>query len=262
MAASLPVVIASDQSDVKVTLDSEAVVLGAGSAAIGKLAANSGVDIGDVDVASVVPGVAATSLGKAEDAAHTTGDTGVMALGVRQDTMAALAADGDYVPPTMDENGQVRILAGSPDIVVTVTPTLDTSAYASGDLLFDSTEITAAVRANGGHAILQTITMLDKADQGVAMTLLFANAATDFGALNGAPDPDDTEAGTVIGHIGVLSGDYVDLGASKVACIRNIGLMLKAGAATTSLYVAAINGTGTPTYANGDLVLQLGFMRS
>lgn len=38
--------------DLKVTLDSETVVLGAGSAAIGKLAANSGVDIGDVDVTS------------------------------------------------------------------------------------------------------------------------------------------------------------------------------------------------------------------
>lgn len=48
MAASIPVVLASDSSDVKITLDSEAVVLGTGSAAIGKLAANSGVDIGDV----------------------------------------------------------------------------------------------------------------------------------------------------------------------------------------------------------------------
>lgn len=43
---------ATGQGDVPITLDGEAVVLGAGSAAIGKLAANSGVDIGDVDVAS------------------------------------------------------------------------------------------------------------------------------------------------------------------------------------------------------------------
>lgn len=39
--------------DVAVTLAGEAVVLGAGSAAIGKLTANSGVDIGDVDVTSL-----------------------------------------------------------------------------------------------------------------------------------------------------------------------------------------------------------------
>lgn len=262
MANSVPMTLASDQTDVKVTLDGEAVVLGAGSAAIGKLAANSGVDIGDTDVTSVVPGTAATNLGKAEGAAHSSGDTGVMTLGVRQDTMAPLAADGDYVPPTTDANGQMRVLAGSPDFVVSVTPTLDTNAYAAGDLLFDSTEIASAVRANGGTAILQSITMLDKADQGVDMTLVFANVATDFGTLNAAPDPDDTESGTVIGHVAVFSGDYVDLGANRVACVRNVGLMLKAGAATTSLYVAGINGTGTPTYAASDLVIQFGFMRS
>lgn len=56
MDNSAPVVLASNHSDVKVTLDSEAVVLGAGSAAIGKLAANSGVDIGDVDIASIAAG--------------------------------------------------------------------------------------------------------------------------------------------------------------------------------------------------------------
>lgn len=47
---------AGQTADVKVTLDSEAVVLGAGSAAIGKLVANSGVDIGDVDVTSISAG--------------------------------------------------------------------------------------------------------------------------------------------------------------------------------------------------------------
>ena len=40
-------------TDLKITLDSETVVLGTGTAAFGKLAANSGVDIGDVDVTSV-----------------------------------------------------------------------------------------------------------------------------------------------------------------------------------------------------------------
>lgn len=56
MAASLPVVLASDHSDVKVTLDGETVVLGAGTAAFGKLSANSGVDIGDVDILSIAAG--------------------------------------------------------------------------------------------------------------------------------------------------------------------------------------------------------------
>ena len=71
--------------------------LPAGTNGIGKLTANSGVDIGDVDVTSVIPGVAATNLGKAEDAAHTSGDTGVYVLAVRDDALAAHSGtDGDY----------------------------------------------------------------------------------------------------------------------------------------------------------------------
>lgn len=84
--------------------------LPAGTAAIGKLAANSGVDIGDVDVTSVIPGTGATNLGKAEDAGHTTGDTGVMALGVRTDTPNEARADTDldYTPLSTYRTGALR----------------------------------------------------------------------------------------------------------------------------------------------------------
>lgn len=253
MAASLPVAIASNQSAIAVTVatvPSHAVT-------------NAGTFATQEDGAALTALQLIDDVVFAEDAQHNSGDKGVMMLAVRQDAMAALAAStADYIPITTDANGQARVLVGCPDIVITVTPVLDTSAYASGDLLFDSTEIANAVRVVGGTAILQSITLLDKADQGVAFTLLFANAATDFGTLNAAPDPDDTEAGTVIGHFAVLAGDYVDLGANGVACIRNIGLLLKAGAATTSLYVAGINGTSTPTFAASDFILQLGLLGS
>jgi len=63
----------------------------------------------DVDVTRVIPGTTATALGKAEDAAHSSGDTGVMALGVRQDADAALGADGDYAPFQVDANGYLKV---------------------------------------------------------------------------------------------------------------------------------------------------------
>lgn len=66
-------------------------------------------NIGDVDVLSVVPGTGATNLGKAEDAAHSTGDVGVMALAVRQTSQSSFGADGDYVPFSVDDNGGVRV---------------------------------------------------------------------------------------------------------------------------------------------------------
>lgn len=61
-------------------------------------------------VSAVTPGVGATNLGKAEDAAHTTGDVGVMVLGVRNDDGTPLAgSNGDYIPVTTDSTGALRI---------------------------------------------------------------------------------------------------------------------------------------------------------
>jgi hypothetical protein len=43
-----------------------------------------------------------------EDTAHTTGDKGIMLLGVRKDTAAALAgSDGDYIPLICDDEGKL-----------------------------------------------------------------------------------------------------------------------------------------------------------
>ena len=86
--------------------------LNAGTNAIGKLAANSGVDIGDVDVTSVIAGTGATNLGKAEDSGHTTGDTGVMMLGVRSASPTDRSAgptDGDYEPFAVNEVGAIWV---------------------------------------------------------------------------------------------------------------------------------------------------------
>lgn len=65
-----------------------------------------------VDEASLIPGTGATNLGKAEDAAHTSGDTGVMALAVRGDSEASLAgSNGDYSPLITDSTGKLRTSA-------------------------------------------------------------------------------------------------------------------------------------------------------
>ena len=73
-----------------------------------------------VGVASVTPGTSATSLGKAEDSAHSSGDVGVMSLGVRNDTLTTLAGSaGDYAPLQVNASGALytsvvpRILYGN-----------------------------------------------------------------------------------------------------------------------------------------------------
>jgi len=124
--------------------------LPAGTNAIGKLAANSGVDIGDVDITSQIPGVGATNLGKAEDAPHASGDTGVAMWGVRNDSNGtSYGADQDYCPISVDSNGnlQVDVLSGGAATVptnatVNVATTSSLAAGSTADL--DSAEISEA----------------------------------------------------------------------------------------------------------------------
>jgi len=96
-------------------VDASGTVLGAGNNNIGDVDIASALpagnnNIGDVDVASIIPGTGATNLGKAEDAAHTTGDTGVMLLGVSNEGGSALVnANGDYTPIATDKMGQIYV---------------------------------------------------------------------------------------------------------------------------------------------------------
>lgn len=69
-----------------------------------------------VNVSTINPGTSATSLGKAEDSPHTTGDTGVMVLGVRNDNHVGRAGtDGDYVPIALDGHGCVYVRGAGHD---------------------------------------------------------------------------------------------------------------------------------------------------
>lgn len=101
MAASIPVVVASNQSNLPVNLTQvagAAVSQGHGVAATAirvELPTDGTGTIASITT-SVTPGTAAANLGKAEDAVHTSGDVGVQVLGVIQATPAATAADGDY----------------------------------------------------------------------------------------------------------------------------------------------------------------------
>lgn len=85
-----------------------AVTAGATGSIAAKLRSISRDLIANLGISSLIPGVGATNLGKAEDAAHTTGDTGVMVLAVRESTPADLSAgntNGDYEPLQVDANG-------------------------------------------------------------------------------------------------------------------------------------------------------------
>lgn len=65
-----------------------------------------------IPLTSIIPGTGSTSLGKAEDAAHTTGDTGVFSLGVANEAQSTTCADGDYSIQATDTKGN-RLTVGN-----------------------------------------------------------------------------------------------------------------------------------------------------
>jgi len=171
--------------------------LPAGSAAIGKLAANDGVDIGDVDVTSVTTGYAAANLGKREDDAHANQDVGVMALAVRNDDVAALgSADGDYAPLQVnaagslyvkDETGEAgSIYVGGTTAVTSPSNTKFVAIQFIEDSVFDSGNDGLISATNQLYPSTQyTGTDIDADGGAVVDSVTFPQGMTIFGRWSG-----------------------------------------------------------------------------
>lgn len=128
MAQSFRVVLASDQSAIPVTgtffqatqpISAASLPLPTGATTEATLAAQSaklpatlGQKAMSASMAVVLSSdqtwTGATNLGKAEDAAHASGDVGVMLLAVRNDAQTVRGADNDYIPLATDGPGNLR----------------------------------------------------------------------------------------------------------------------------------------------------------
>lgn len=72
---------------------------------------------------------------KAEDAAHSSGDKGTMALAVRRDTASSMAGtDNDYLPLTTDSAGRAWVNVGASTIIGAVNETAPGTDTASSGL--------------------------------------------------------------------------------------------------------------------------------
>lgn len=92
---------------------------------------------------SVVPGVAATNLGKAEDAVAASGDTGIAVWGVRRDTPASnVSAAGDYAEIGISGNGAVW---------ATTVPTAAQVGYTVSRVIAAATTNATSVKASAGQ---------------------------------------------------------------------------------------------------------------
>jgi hypothetical protein len=143
--------------------------------------------------------------------------------------------------------------------VVEVTPTINTAAYTADDQVGGIMTLAGAVPAVGDGAVLRQISVVDKAAQEAAITVLFFDELpTVASANNEAVNVADAQlADKCLGAVAIAAGDYVGLSAGSVAT-KQTALMVKANG-SSSLYAVAFT-TGTPTYGSAsDLVFRFHF---
>jgi hypothetical protein len=146
--------------------------------------------------------------------------------------------------------------------VVTVAPTVSTSpAYTAGDAVGGKQTLANVYRTSGGTAILESIQILDRANQKAAMEFIFFESDPSSATItDNSAFVYSTDDLKVLGHVTLAASDYVTLNSKAVATLRGLNLALQ-GSATTSLYVALVT-TGTPTYANTtDIQIKYGFLQ-
>lgn len=130
--------------------------------------------------------------------------------------------------------------------MISVTPTVDTSAYGSGDRLGSIQTLTGACEVAGKAAVLESVTIVDKSNQKAAMTLLFFESLpTVASSDNTALDISDAQMAKCVGVVSIANTDYADASSSAAGCKTFDLPMRSAGAA--DLYVVVKSG-GTPTY--------------
>ncbi len=142
--------------------------------------------------------------------------------------------------------------------VVDVVPVLDTSAYADNDVLFVPIEVPSyrADSMRGPARKLQSVLILDEADQAQDIDLIFSEGTITLGTINGAVNLSDADARKIVGFVSILTTDYTDTVNNQVAVKRGLELIMQPSA---TLYVSGVCRSGTPTYAASSLRIKLGF---
>jgi hypothetical protein len=161
--------------------------------------------------------------------------------------------DGSSDP--VDEDSPLPV--GDVTEVISTTLTLDTAAYAAGDLIADAQAVTGLARSSGQGGVLVDLLVIDEDDQGVAIDIYLTQVSTSWGSENAAPTITDSVARSIQAIIPVAAADYKDLGGVKVAHIKNIQAVYETSG-SADMYVAVVSNASTPTYTASGVRLKWG----
>ena len=139
---------------------------------------------------------------------------------------------------------------------IVLDPTVDTSIYASGDLVCEKLTLTNAVLRDGGVCKVEKVIVVDQAKQDAPLDLVFFNSDPDATTFteNVAFNPANADADRIAGVVSIVAADYADFSDNSAACWSGNSITIHS-ASGHDLYLAVVS-RGTPTYATaGDLRL-------
>ena len=148
------------------------------------------------------------------------------------------------------------------------TITVDTGIYAALDILgalvvSGVVTLSSVTREKGGTAVLESVSVFDDDNEKCPLSLLFFDTAPTGGTYvgNGALTLSTADKARYLGKVNIAAGDYETLGGEAFACIRGIGLGVKAIEGSRDLYMIPLVSSGTPTYtAATDIQMVLSFL--
>jgi hypothetical protein len=151
---------------------------------------------------------------------------------------------------------------GGRTVVKTITMTATTSVLASADVIADTQQLDAAFRKADGTGVLQSLTVFDPDDNAAfAFDVYVHNTSTSIGTENAAISISDANASAgILGVISFATTDAKDLINGRMYHKANIGLAVTAVSGTDDLYFSIVNGSGTPTFAGGNIPMRVGLL--
>jgi hypothetical protein len=143
--------------------------------------------------------------------------------------------------------------------IIEHTLSVETGALADNDVIADTETMEGFFSYINGSGIITSIVLLDKADQGTAIDLIFLNDLVVLGTENSAISITDSNADAIVGGISIAAGDFDDLIASQIAMKHDLHIPVKAKEGTMQLFIGAVVRSGTPTYSSAtNITLKIG----
>lgn len=154
-----------------------------------------------------------------------------------------------------NQSTQITLDQNKAPLVVSVTPTLDTGAYATGDLMGGKLSVAGAASASGGSGKILSVVVVDDDKQLGALTIqCFAADPTNTTHTDQAAfAPADADLATAIASVDVLSTDYQSYSTNSVASRYNLNIPYDLATGTT-LYCDLVS-RDAKTYAADGITL-------